>query len=745
MANRLEELYEMIKSSIKDLKGEIKRDPKKEVSLDKEFRNILLSKGYLCLPKKYELIEDDSTSYLLAMMLKSFESLGFTLDGKAIKSLAKLSLFDLSLFYHENFALLEEMTGANVKHIVFYSQFPDMKGITVEEYYINAVLHYMTSSYDTMGYVPKEEPTKRKKDRVNKNPQVLQLLSYEEGEKIVVQYGLDLLEQKVAISYTQSDQLDYILKHFSSKISPTNIPFHENVAQYIAVLYDHHLLENHHLDFVSNVNDILRIYAVISLATPYLKGRVNFISLPRKYRKMFIAKLEEIAVNNINVCEDFHRHEFLWKRALEKLHIGEYGMYPTIHEFARKFRNDEYKTYYGLLEENKDNQEEYLKLLSSRPGEFARRLDYILRKENFDTKVSIDAFSKIIDQLPNPLLLQLWKFFKNRLGNDERIIIYEKNGTKTILRMEENRAPIAKEVIDEVINLIVKTLKEHFAKFERIEKVYVDPNMKQYALPINCRNASSQSKTLTYGTRIPLGEINKGYMRFFTHWKNMKKEEDDDDDLYRVDIDLSLELVSDDFTIAESISWFSMNGGSTIDSYHSGDITSAPHGASEFIDLNVKKARKEYRYILVNNTVYTGQDFCDIPECFSGVMFLDKKAHKGSIFQPGKVKHKFTLTQKGAHSTCAYIVDLKTNELIWVDTPVGATAYNSIAIQQADELAGVIKDVQKIHMNFYDFLMLHEGHISFVDKKEDANFIISDEDGASLKPYDIETIASQWM
>ena len=47
---------------------------------------------------------------------------------------------------------------------------------------------------------------------------------------------------------------------------------------------------------------------------------------------------------------------------------------------------------------------------------------------------------------------------------------------------------------------------------------------------------------------------------------------------------------------------------------YSGDITSAPEGASEFIDLEYKKARQFGRYVVISNTVYTGQNFCDIPE-----------------------------------------------------------------------------------------------------------------------------------
>ena len=67
---------------------------------------------------------------------------------------------------------------------------------------------------------------------------------------------------------------------------------------------------------------------------------------------------------------------------------------------------------------------------------------------------------------------------------------------------------------------------------------------------------------------------------------------------------------------------------------------------SEFVDLDYKKARKYARYAVVTNSVYTGQDFADIPECFSGVMFMPQIGKKGSVFNPEFVKYKFDLKNR---------------------------------------------------------------------------------------------------
>ena len=51
------------------------------------------------------------------------------------------------------------------------------------------------------------------------------------------------------------------------------------------------------------------------------------------------------------MIDDLAKHEFLWKRAFEKLHVSEYSSkYANIAKLASQLRNDEYQTYYAKLE-----------------------------------------------------------------------------------------------------------------------------------------------------------------------------------------------------------------------------------------------------------------------------------------------------------------------------------------------------------------------------------------------------------
>ena len=313
----------------------------------------------------------------------------------------------------------------------------------------------------------------------------------------------------------------------------------------------------------------------------------------------------------------------------------------------------------------------------------------------------------------------------------------------TIYHEEEDlRNPIDEITKNMIIKSIEEALADKYSSLPILDGVYLDEDMKNYALPTNSRNSSNQHHTLTFGTHIPLETDENDYIRFFTHWKNIDKNTYKYGD--RVDIDIALELLSEDFLTEKSVVWYEMGGGRNIDTYHSGDIVNAPFGASEFIDLNYKKAREKYSYAVVTNCVFTGQVFGDIPECFSGVMFMNKKGKKGSVYNPEFIKTKFDLTQIGTNENVAFVVDLKTMELIWIDSPLHFCGTNLVGIENYGIVLAV-KTALKKHMDFYSFIKLHSKHINFVSDIKNAKYIISDKEETNLKPFDVEEISAHWL
>lgn len=715
------------------------------------YRQILLNKNILPLDATSNSDTKISNAELGGMLL-SFSSVGFTLDKESIELLKKYSADELKDFYLNSMNVLKEAKGDNANHVVFYKNFPNLEKMSELEYVLNAVLHYFTVSENSYGYMPNDVKKKVKNYLKEKTKlTVLKVMTEQECNKVLIAYTNNMFESKKAIPLNAQYALKQLVNDFSYFISPNEIPFKENLAFYFNCMCDFALnlgvsegtlLSNINLGFIKTSTDLLRVYVAISDGDVMLIKNTKFKSLNRTGRKVLLSKLEEIASKNEGTIDDMSSHNFLWKKALEKLHIGDYSnVFVNAYKVATQLRNDEYTTYNALVVKAYKEKHivELLRLLSIKPGVFARSLDYVVRNLNEYSNVTIEAFAKIANKVSNSLLIQLWEFYKNRNLYDTRIFVVKGPLNSFVKEIEDNREIISEETTNKIIEVLENALKENFSKKEMIEDVYLDECMKNYMIPSNNRNASGGYRTLTFGSKIKLEVSKKPVLRFFTHWKNSKSNNG------RVDIDLSVQLYDKDFNLVSTLAWHNMDGGINFNSYHSGDITSAPNGASEFIDLDYKTAKNFGKYAIVCNNVFTGQDFADIPECFSGVMFREQKGKAGEIFEADKVKCKFDLTQRGSSQNLAFAIDLETLEMIWIDYPYTRSQCYAVAQNSNLSLVMLLKRALQKHMSIYDLVMLHENHLDFSKSKTKAKFLIDDSEKSNLSPYDIEKISSEWL
>jgi hypothetical protein len=72
------------------------------------------------------------------------------------------------------------------------------------------------------------------------------------------------------------------------------------------------------------------------------------------------------------------------------------------------------------------------------------------------------------------------------------------------------------------------------------------------------------------------------HVRFFVYWKQRE---------HRTDYDLSVSLLDERFELAGQVSWTNLEDGGAV---HSGDLTEAPAGASEFIDIDLASLSARY-------------------------------------------------------------------------------------------------------------------------------------------------------
>ena len=697
--------------------------------------------GYLVLDSDLCNNSDD----LLAPLLLSYKSLGYKLDQNSYEVLKKVSEEELKDFYFNSIKLLKKTKGNDVNHIVFYKNFPNLEKMTEFDYTIRAILHYMTADMIDMGYMANEIKDFNREIEEYSNLTEVKIISKMEAIKLLAKYFTNLLEGKKIISEKDKELLEIFMQKHGDLINPKSMPIKINMATYLKIWLKTYgnekklgdALSSLRFDFIDTATDLLRFYAVISNGDPALDSYFKFKSIDRSARRILLAQLERIAKNNPYIMDDIAMHEELWKKAFELLHVGEFkNKYPNAYEVAYKLRSDNYQTYNSMLNCYllKDDEKNLFKLLKVKPGVFARKLDVLLRSNKFSCDTVLRHFKQITKNISTTVLISLWEFYQNRSNQSEiRSVMYRKGFTYQAFRIEETRELLDTNIIRKVIDVIEESLKDKYRTNELVEGVYLSDAMKNYMLPTNNRNQATGFKTLTFGTKVKLENSNNDQvLRLFTHWKNSD---------HRIDIDLSVELFDEKFNYVKTVGWHNMRGGDKY-IFHSGDIVTAPNGASEFIDINLAYAKNITRYALICNSVFTCEAFSDIPECFSGVMLRSSFGKKGEIFDPKTVNLKFDLTQKESNSNLALGIDLDTLELIWLDIPQ-ISYYSCVVAANNLDLCYPLKKALEKHMSIYDLVKLHSSHLNFVDRKEDAKFIIDIE--GDLTPFMLDELAGKWL
>lgn len=339
---------------------------------------------------------------------------------------------------------------------------------------------------------------------------------------------------------------------------------------------------------------------------------------------------------------------------------------------------------------------ELLDLLKSNPGMYARRLVELLRKTkplDTDADLVLDGFSEIAPRVSTRVLVEIWNLMQVPAGRTDGAPKW-----KAVTLASGKTVPLPVTIMDDVTrdqalriqSVIEKSLEGRNKGLDWI--LGVDPDTR-YAMPLSTRFASG-GKTAGRGTRVKLDGYNAEdpdlTIRMFVHWRDRGNTVDD-----RVDLDLSTVVASDDLESCESV-WYGDLRNSSMT--HSGDLTSAPNGACEYIDVNVAKTlERGWRYVIPTVHSYTGQTFDTIPEAFAGVMFRHGDAQKGEIFDATTVRSRFDL-DKQTTNTIPFVFDLKTGELIWLDSTVKSSTWRSVGDSwNVSALLGVVDSL--VHSN----------------------------------------------
>ena len=629
-----------------------------------------------------------------------------------------------------------------------YPDFPlQVMDASYSELYLNAVIHYL--SHGTL--LPLYEKKQRFPLFENTDMKVIKLGFEEEFKQIF----MNLMNSKSSLSNTDKDDL---LKAFAIygddmlSIIPGKIPFKENMALTISYALKYTQITNEQIKpHFKTATDVLRLAVAMSEGDISLATNTRFINLKRTERRLLLSLLEKC--NNIE--EDMLRYKNRWIRLGEKLHPAEFkNKYPNSFTAFNKIRNRIHiPTFSGELNKAYKNKDLYtvLEFLKTNPGEYARKLDYTLRE--FPDKQYIIPFDflQVASKVSTPVLLQLLEHFKNRNNNLQKRVFFPKGDTSKLYIMENYLKTITDIICNSVIDVCNTKLLERFSERDKLGKVFLDVNLKDYTVPFSQRSASKALNTISRGSKLNLGNKENITIRPFIYWKNENFE--------RVDIDLSAVFFKENINedgekVLEKVDHISYTNlkSERLNCCHSGDITSAPEGASEFIDLDLEALRgNNVDYVALTVFSFSRQPFYDLPECFFGWMER-KYPQSGEIYEPKTVVQKIDLTSKTSSSIPA-IINLKTNQVIWSDLSLN-NKYNVESTKNS--MALIVEAMVNLNKpNLYDLFDLHtkgRGN-KFVKSMEDADILFLSEkikfensdNKKIITPYDINTILAEYL
>lgn len=651
--------------------------------------------------------------------------LGYIFTDEVIGRLSKLSDQRIDEFYRTIFQTLNRLKGADVQWEPFYPNFPRQVMEASEiELFVNAIVHYWSLGTWRPTFVkdvrlPAFESVKFTELHLATTDDVLSVFT-------------EIISANASVTETDREimtqVMDFVPESKLLAAVPQEIPFKENLCWLVAEAVKRGW---YGVSVVSlrTATDILRAVTHLSGGDISLAENTRFKSLPRRLRRTFVTRLEQV-INK----DDVFRHRGKWIRLAHSLHVGEFAkVAPKTFAILSEARSadSKYVTMNGRMEQaivTKDRAS-LVKLLSSRPGVFARRLDHVVR--TFGARGVVKPFLAVADQVDTRVLLQLFGHFNTRTEPVTRRVVFPKGkeGRSTLLR---NTLPALSEgSVDSIRDGILETLYTRFSELPTLGKVYVDPALTDCPIPLNLRSASEGLQVVARGTKIPLGDGNT--IRMFLYWKGE-------------DIDLSAFFTNADFSKQDFIAYYNLRGDVGC---HSGDITRAPNGACEFIDINIEKARASgHRYLCMLVNVFRGPNFKDHEICYAGWM-TRSKVQSNEIFDPKTVEQRITL-QCAAQTAIPVVFDLEERKAIWLDIGTQKGYPNFVRANNVHaNKASLIDSIESaMHLDnkptLYDLFFMHASARGTVVKKpEQADLRIGW--GGDIKPTDMTRILAEFL
>ncbi|MEV7399799.1 hypothetical protein AB0N93_05175 [Streptomyces sp. NPDC091267] len=573
-------------------------------------------------------------------------SVGFKLSAELLERLSGLSEATVVRTARQTLHLVTEMVGDHVRHNSYFIDFPANVPDT-EEFWMECVTKALGDE----------------KSRANVLTQLahgaLDLLSlptygryqhtYEEmlaaqaeliasaGDRVTVLHlGRDLddeltdLYQALAGSATPLGEehlsdLGTLAARCVLGPQPDSIPVRENRA----VVNEARLGVGADL-LLDTVTDVLRLACALSGGDVTLQQPTRFRALPRPVRRALLAGLDAVIAADPAKLADVHAHREPFKRLGERLHPHEYPRWPHAADvFAVARGEKEARTFDSRVEKLLDEFDVLgaVRLLKSAPGKLFRALDLLLRiaAGQGERDAVVAAAVQVAPEVSGRVVLAVREHFQNREHETaEPRVFVNRRGCGWVT--PDYRPPVPAADRDRLIAALDDEMRRRIPAPARL---LLDPAVLDVALPLSGRATTGGLGVLPRGS---VSAVDGEQLRFFVYWKETAD---------RTDYDLAALLLHTDYS---TDSWLSYTSLKAVGGEHSGDVTEAPDGASEFISLSLDRVRSAFIVPQVN--IFAGENFEEVEESFFGFMVRDGD-QKGRPFEPRTVRMKSELRGVG--------------------------------------------------------------------------------------------------
>jgi len=236
-------------------------------------------------------------------------------------------------------------------------------------------------------------------------------------------------------------------------------------------------------------------------------------------------------------------------------------------------------------------------VLSAAPGLLLRSADRLLRLAPAAERAEVvEAVTGALSEASGRVLCSLREHVGNRLTPASARMYASRSRSAWI--GTDRRPPLPAELVAELSARLDAEIGARLPEFDR--PLLVDPEVLDVALPLSGKASEDGFAVLPRGSRATVtGDL----LRFFTYWRQASR---------RTDYDLSVLLLDDDFHGVGQVSWTNYHHDGVV---HSGDLTEAAGGATEFIDVPLALRG---RYVVPQVHIYAGESFGEVAESMFG-------------------------------------------------------------------------------------------------------------------------------